>query len=540
MQLRDYQVKAIQQIYEAWNKGARNVIVQLATGAGKTVLFSYIISQEAGHTIAIAHRVELVSQISLTLARYGIRHNLIAQKQARREIVAIHMQEIGCSFYDPQAKVVVAGVDSLLRLDRKTPWFNRITLVVQDEGHHPLKSNKWGTVANFFPNARGLYPTATPIRADGKGLGRHADGIADVIVVGPPMRELIKQGYLSDYRIFAPRSDVDLKSVPLTPSGDYSPPKLKKAVHASHITGDVVSHYLKIAPDKLGVTFAVDIDSATEIAEAYRRQGVKAEVISSKTPDILRSSIMQRFRNREIMQLVNVDLLGEGVDVPAIEVVSMARPTQSYGLYSQQFGRALRPMPGKTHAIIIDHVDNVIRHGLPDAPREWSLDARDKRQRTNSDTIPLRTCPDCLAVYSRFKRTCPECDYYVEPTGRSLPEYVDGDLFELDPGVLANMRGEIERIDGVPYIKMGLSPFVNRAIVKQHHNRQVSQKKLRDNIALWAGHLKAENMEDSEIYRRFYHFAGVDVMTAQTFSRTAAEDLNDKLKLAIDGMDNKR
>ena len=116
MQLRDYQVKAIQQIYEAWNKGARNVIVQLATGAGKTVLFSYIISQEAGHTIAIAHRVELVSQISLTLARYGIRHNLIAQKQARREIVAIHMQEIGCSFYDPQAKVVVAGVDSLLRL----------------------------------------------------------------------------------------------------------------------------------------------------------------------------------------------------------------------------------------------------------------------------------------------------------------------------------------------------------------------------------------------------------------------------------------
>ena len=128
----------------------------------------------------------------------------------------------------------------------------------------------------------------------------------------------------------------------------------------------------------------------------------------------------------------------------------------------------------------------------------------------------------------------------MEPTGRSLPEYVDGDLFELDPGVLANMRGEIERIDGVPYIKMGLSPFVNRAIVKQHHNRQVSQKKLRDNIALWAGHLKAENMEDSEIYRRFYHFAGVDVMTAQTFSRTAAEDLNDKLKLAIDGMDNKR
>src|SRR5271165_845796 len=204
MELRPYQIEAMNDIYAAWKAGAVNVLAQLATGAGKTVLFSKIIADNPGHSIAIAHRVELVSQISLMLARYGIRHNLVAQNNARREIVAIHMQELGRSYYDPQARTNVAGVDTLLRMDRRTPWFNQVSLVVQDEGHHPLKKNKWGTAAGLFPNARGLYPTATPLRADGQGLGRHADGLMDALVIGPSMRDLINMGYLTDYRIFAP------------------------------------------------------------------------------------------------------------------------------------------------------------------------------------------------------------------------------------------------------------------------------------------------------------------------------------------------
>ena len=422
MELRPYQIKIMNDIYAAWQSGAQNILAQLATGAGKTVLFSKIISNNLQHSIAIAHRVELVSQISLTLARCGVRHNLLTQNSGRREIIAIHMQELGRSYYDPHARCIVAGVDTLLRLDPKTSWFNQISLVVQDEGHHPLKDNKWGKAAALFPTARGLYPTATPVRADGRGLGRQADGIMDVLLTGPTMRDLIDMGYLTDYRIFAPPSDLDLTKVPLSAGGDYSPPKLRTAVHKSHITGDVVSHYLRIAPGKLGVTFAVDIEAAAEIAAEFRLWGVPAEVISSKTPDLLRAAIMGRFRRREILQLVNVDLLGEGVDVPAIEVISMARPTQSYSLYSQQFGRSLRPMEGKTHAIIIDHVDNVLRHGLPDSPRLWSLDRRDRRSRcSDPNTIPLRTClnDSCLAVYERVKRVCPHCGFYSVPVTRS-------------------------------------------------------------------------------------------------------------------------
>lgn len=532
MELRPYQTKVINDIHNAWNEGARNVCVQLATGAGKTVIFSHIMAAFGAPCIAIAHRMELVSQISLTLARYGIYHTLIAQKAAIREIVAIHMQELGRSYFDVHARCYVAGVDTLVKLPVDTPWFHAIKLVVQDEGHHPLRENKWGRAATLFPNAVGLYPTATPVRADGKGLGRSSDGIFDRLIIGMGMRDLIKAGYLTDYRIFAPPSALDLSNVPVTATGDYSPPKLRQAVHKSQITGDIVSHYLRIAPGKLGVTFAVDLEAAGEIAEAFRAAGVSAEVISGKTPDLLRASLMRRFRNREILQLVNVDLLGEGVDVPAIEVVSFARPTQSFAVYSQQFGRALRPMEGKTHAYIIDHVNNVIRHGLPDSARLWSLDRRDRRaRRANDDGIPLRTCTNflCLLVYPRTLSTCPHCGTKPIVSSRGSPEQVDGDLFELDADALAHMRGERDRIDGAPRIPKHLDPIAQKAVANRHKERQLAQRELRGAIAQWAGYRKAEGLTDSEIYRLFYFTYGTDVMTAQTLNTNDAEKLIDEI-----------
>lgn len=544
MELRDYQIKAIADVYAAWEKGHRNVLLQLATGAGKTVTFSHIIANNPKPSVAIAHRVELVSQISLTLARYGIRHTIIAAKGSIREIVALHMQELGKSFYDPQARCVVAGVDTLLRMDFKTPWFKEISLVVQDEGHHPLKANKWGSVAGMFPNAKGLYPTATPLRADGQGLGRWVDGIMDTLITGPSMRDLINMGFLTDYRIFAPPSDLDLSKVSISAGGDFSPPKLRSAVHKSHITGDVVAHYLRFAKGKLGVTFAVDIEAATEIATEFRKNGVAAEVISSKTPDLLRSSIMNRFRKREILQLVNVDLLGEGVDVPAIEVISMARPTQSFSLYSQQFGRALRPLKDKTHAIIIDHVGNVMRHGLPDAPRFWSLERREKRSRSQAeDVIPLRTClnAECLAVYPRVKLNCPNCGFYSPPMARSSPEFVDGDLLELDPEVLAMLRGEKDRIDGAPKIPQHLDPIAQRAVANRHHARQEAQTELRQRIAEWAGYWRdTRGKNDSEIYRIFFYVFKIDIMSAQALNRKDSEELKARIEnkfLTIDSID---
>ena len=309
--------------------------------------------------------------------------------------------ELRQNFYDPLGRIGVAGVDTLIRRDTADPWFVQCTLWQMDEAHHVLADNKWGKATELFPNARGIGWTATPGRADGKGLGRWADGLMDALVMGPPMRDLIDAGYLTPYRVFCPRTeDLDLSDVPVTASGDYSPEKLRKAVHQSRIVGDVVKHYQRIAPGKKGVCFAVDIEDAIKITQAFRAANVRAELVTGETPDTARATILRRMRNGDLDMLVNVDLFGEGFDLPAIEVVIFARPTMSYVLYAQQFGRVLRTLAGKTHGIVIDHVGNVIKHGLPDAERPWTLDRRGRRSKGTSDgVVPGRACPECTSYY---------------------------------------------------------------------------------------------------------------------------------------------
>lgn len=567
--LRPFQAALERDIYQAWNAGAVNVMPVAATGSGKTVLLSKLLYDEPGASIAIAHRQELVSQISIALARNGVRHRLVGAKKGAnliRVITALQVAELGYSFFDPNAKTGVGGVDTIIRMDHDDPWFKQVRFGVQDEAHHVLKANKWGQAAGMFPQARWLFPTATPLRADGKGLGRHADGLVDVMVLAPSMRDIINMGYLTDYRIFAPPSDLDLSQVALSQAtGDFNADQLRKAVHKSHITGDVVAHYLKLAPGKLGVTFAVDVEAATEIAAAFRAAGVPAEVVSAKTPDALRQQILRRFKNREILQLINVDLFGEGFDLPAIEVVSFARPTESFALYCQQFGRALRLMLSKeaaaVHAhltdeqrraaiaasekpvaIIIDHVNNVLRHGLPDARREWSLDRRDRRSGKKSDAIPMRVClnADCVQPYERVFKCCPYCGHYPPPPTRSAPEFVDGDLLELDAETLAALRGDIAKIDGDAVIPWGASPEVAGAVRKRHWERQQGQAALRNVIAWWAGLESAQGRGESESYRRFYFKFGVDVANAQTLGAREAAELAERVavelsKYGIDG-----
>ena len=345
--LRPFQADLKREIYARWQRGVRNVLAVSPTGSGKTVLFSDILHSAPGASVAIAHRQELVSQISLALARNGVRHRIIGPKAVARNCSAIHVGELRRTYVDPTARCAVAGVDTLIRMDGKDPWFAQVGLWVCDEAKHLLTDNKWGQATRMFPNAYGLGVDATPCRADGYGLGRHADGLMDEMIVGPSMRDLIEQGFLTEYRIFAPPSDIDMRQVTISAGGDYSPPKLAAAVHGSHIVGDVVAHYLRIAPGKLGVTFAVDVAAASEQAAAFRQAGVPSEVVSAKTPDALRVNILRRFAAGEIKQLCNCDLFGEGFDLPAIEVVSMARPTASFSLYAQQFGRSMRIMDGK-------------------------------------------------------------------------------------------------------------------------------------------------------------------------------------------------
>lgn len=517
MKLRPYQAEALANIRKELAAG-RDTVAVLPTGAGKTVLFSEAIRTEPGASVAIAHRQELVTQISLALARDGVEHRIVGPKSVVKLAVRMHREELGRDYINPTAQCAAIGVDTLLRRAERpevAQWLRSVRLVVMDECHHVLRGNKWGKALELFTNARTLGVTATPTRADGKGLGAHADGVFSSMVVGPSMRQLIDAGYLTDYRIFCPPSDLDRASLATGSTGDFTASSMATAVRRSHITGDVVEHYLRIARGKLGVTFVPNVETAHEVADRFNAAGVPAAALSAKTPDAERVATLGKFRRRELLQLVNVDLFGEGFDLPAIEVCSMARPTQSYSLYVQQFGRALRLMDGKHEAVIIDHVGNVVHHGLPDAPREWTLDAREKRSSGPSDAIPLRACVACFLPYERSKPECPMCGHRPEPAERSGPEHVDGDLFELDPEVLARMRGEVEKVDGAPQVAH--IPLIGqKAAYKRHIERQHGQAVLREVMAHWAGAERAAGRSDAEILRRFYLRFGVDVMTAKT------------------------
>lgn len=565
--LRPFQQGIKAAVFQHWNEGRRNVLVKSPTGSGKTVITADIVRDMNCAVASIAHRSELVTQKSVALAREGVPHRVIGPDTLRRDCVTLHMEEFGRSFYNPGARVGVCSVDTLVgRKGSGDPWFHQVGLWDMDEAHHVLRENKWGEACAMFPNAFGLGVTATPARADGRGLGAHADGVFEGIVQGPELRELIDAGYLTDYRVFAPPSDVDYSEVTITASGDYSPAKLRAAVHASDkIVGDVVKHYLKIAKGKLGVTFAVDIESAKEICQAYRDAGVPAEIVSAKTPPLLRTQILRRFKARQVLQLVNVDLFGEGFDLPAIEVVSMVRKTESWPLFVQQFGRALRLMipaelsaiwgtftneqrrahiaaSEKPVALIIDHVGNVIRHGLPDAPRQDSLDRRERRSSGPSDAVPVRACANenadgmgtpCASIYPRFLKTCPYCGFYPEPPERSAPEFVEGDLHELTPEALAALRGKVAQIDGAPRIPQHLDAMAARGLMNRHHERQVAQHALREQIALWAGWQTVQGFDDSQSYRRFFHAFGIDVMSAQALGRPEAEALTAKIQTVL-------
>ena len=382
--LRRNQIALKSGIFGAWDRGARNVVGVMATGAGKTVTMASTAVDLGGIGRVQAHRAELVGQLSIAFGREGVRHNIIAAKATVKAIAAAHMEEFGRIYYDPRANWAVGSVQTMIR--RQDPDAHRVQYVFVDEAHHVLAENIWGKGMQMYPNARGLMMTATPTRADGKGLGRHHDGLADAMVLGPGLRELIEQGFLTGYRVAAPTaSDLDMSDVHITASGDYNAQEAARAVKRSRkIVGDAVENYQALASGKLAIVFAADIEHGNTLAEAFSAAGVPAAMVTGDTEEADRRAIMKRFKARELRVLVNVDLFGEGVDVPAVEVVIMCRPTASFALYTQCIGRMLRlnisPIlmgawdtftpaqrlahiaeSAKPFGILIDHVGNVYR-----------------------------------------------------------------------------------------------------------------------------------------------------------------------------------
>lgn len=544
--LRPYQIDCKQKVYDAWQAGFKNILLVKPTGLGKTKTFCSITmdmaikSADRMPTAIVVHRKELVQQISLTLAEEEIIHNIIAPRPVIKGIIAAHRRILRRQFYDYNSAITVVSVDTLLaRIEKHKRWAEQIRLWITDEAAHVLANNKWGRALAYFPNAIGLGVTATPHRLDKKGLGRHADGIFDCMVEGPSTRWGIDQGFLCKYKIAIPSSDYQRFLGKATDGSDYSKRAMIDASTKSHIVGDVVENYLKFAGGKQSILFTTDIVTGKRMEERFQAAGVEAKLLTSESTDKERLEGLIHYKEKKIKVLINIDLFDEGLDVPGIECVQMARPTKSLGKFLQMIGRGLRPAPGKEHLIVIDHVGNVTEHGLPDQRRKWTLDRIVKRrEKTNF----IRICSNitCNAPYDRLLTECPWCgaDPYIEYRSSSdrpkvLPKEVDGDLELLDPETLRNLESQAVLEDpGVvaKRVSFAINGAAGIKAMKAQQARIETQKELSHIIAKWAGMWKHRGYSDRQIHKCFYLNHEMTITEALGLPRAEMLDILENLE----------
>lgn len=401
--LRPYQDKAVADISAAFNRdGHRRVLFVLPTGGGKTMTFAYIASKfaAAGKRLWIlAHRDELLRQISETLFRFNVTHGVLRGGGA-----------MSCD------KIQVCSVQTLA--NRLSVLTAKPDMIVIDEAHHAV-AGSWRKVAAALAASLVLGVTATPCRLDGRGLSEAFDHM----VVGPTTAWLTNNGYLAPAMIYAP----ELVDTSAFRARDYTETKLAAAVDKPAICGDAVAHYLRFASGKRMLVFCVNLTHVGHVVAEYRSAGIAAEALDGSMTMTERTARVARFTAGETPVLVTCDLVSEGFDVPGCDGIQQLRPTQSESLNLQQVGRALRTAPGKTHAIILDHVRNWERHGLPTDPREWSLDAPRRSSRNNAGNVGCRQCMKCYFIYPSFTAQCPNCGH-VPPVADRTPDVVAGEL----------------------------------------------------------------------------------------------------------------
>lgn len=416
IELRDYQQYDVHRVREAM-KNHRRILLQEPTGAGKTVIAAYMTQTAAAkgkRVYFICHRQELIEQTAKTFGKFGITTGVIWANAP-----ALH-----------HLPVQVCGIDTLKnRLDKIIPP----DLVIWDESHHAAAAG-WSRIMDRWKDAWHIGLSATPTRLDGKGLDDHFD----ILIPGKQTADLIMMGNLSRYRFFQP-SRIDTSALHIK-MGEYVKQESADMMDTSKIHGDIVEHYKKQANGLRAIAFAVTVAHSKHMAEAFRAAGIRAIHLDGETPRQERKLAARAFANGDIQVITNVGLFGEGYDLAAqadmdvtVDCVIDAQPTNSLAWCLQKWGRCLRPKPNDGKAIILDHAANVLRHGLPDDYREWSLQGIDKQQRKKTEeevAIKTRQCPTCYAIH-RPMPICPECGFLYEIKGREI-EHVEGDLAEID------------------------------------------------------------------------------------------------------------
>lgn len=348
-------------------------------------MIAYIVKQmtdKRKNVLFLVHRQELKEQIKNTLQRFNVNLNFV---------------------YLGMVQSVVNRLEKM----------GQPHIIITDESHHSL-ANSYKKIYDYFSDVHRLHFTATPVRLNGDGLGE----VNDCLILGQTVEWLIDHQFLAPFKYYAPKiiNDELLK----IQRGEFTTRSIDEIYKDRTIYGDVLKHYTQLANNTQAIIYCHSIKQSQKVAQLFNSNGYKAVHIDAKTKDTTRTQYIEQFRQQTIKILCNVDLIGEGFDVPDCETVILLRPTQSLSLHIQQSMRSMRYKPNKI-AIIIDHVGNVNRHGLPTTQHEWTLETKDKKAKTKKqNTIKLKTCEHCFQVYGSRLKKCPHCGKFPNTQNTDL------------------------------------------------------------------------------------------------------------------------
>ena len=376
VRLYDYQQEMLERLLTTWGR-KRSVMVQMPTGTGKTHLMAAVIRQAGeGGVLVVAHRIELIAQISQTLSAFGVEHGTIVRGAETDEGKAVQ----------------VASIQTLARRIEKTTL--NPALVIIDEAHHAL-AKTYRMLWDRWPEAKFLGLTATPCRLNGAAF----TDLFDTLLQSWTIQAFIDKGWLSDFEYVSASPDSQaLRRVASLKKrgadGDYQAKEMAAVMDCPESVEHLYRSYRQFAAGRKGIVYAIDRRHAQHIAEYYREHGVDCCAIDCKTPEEERKRLTDDYTAGRLQVIVNVDLYSEGYDMPDMEFIQLARPTLSLSKYLQQVGRGMRTCKGKEHVLILDQVGLYQTFGLPTDERDWQ---QTFSGRTAGKGMPAETRPVVVA-----------------------------------------------------------------------------------------------------------------------------------------------
>lgn len=384
-QLRPYQQNAIDTIREKIAAGKKRILLVMPTGAGKTNLASEIVklsTNKGKKSLFVAHKRKLVYQAHDRLAQFGINAGLIMPPHRLMNGHSTH----------------VASIQTLIQ--REHPPADVVFL---DECHHAASDSHTRVIKNYN-DAIIIGLTATPFRTDGSPLM----DIFEEIVAPVTMQELIDLGYLVKPRYFGAKIDLSLVG---KKGHDYDKDQLFEVMDKKFLYDGVIEKFKEFGRGKT-IVFCINIAHSIKTTSALVAAGYKAVHVDCNTSNEERKKIDSEFAAGKIQFLVNCGIYGEGYDCPDIDTVVLNMATKSLEKYMQIIGRGLRPTPGKTDCIVIDHGNNVRDH----LPVEWEREVDCTKKRKNSSIEAekeeqLKECTKCKSLVKIQAKICQHCGY---------------------------------------------------------------------------------------------------------------------------------